>query len=245
MISEMNKIKGRLFTLAALLAVGFSIIWILPDAGSMRLSRLARHLPVEFSTFRGEMVEVTGKELQILAKDTEFERLQYVDLTYPKRPAIEVSIVFSGRDVNNSIHRPERCLDSQGWNFTKQRKIVLKGALADGGNLPVREIVCEKMVKLKDDREIKVMRVQYYTFFGHTQITESHYTRTWQDMKDRLCKGYDQQWAYATFSMPVTKVYADQGMMDPRDALTVEQTEKALSDFIRKLAPLVIDQEAK
>lgn len=241
----MNTVAKRLYILAAFLGVGFSVIWLMPDAGDMRSSRLVRHLPVQFGTMRGERVEVTGTELQILAKDTEFERMQYVDLTNPIQPAIEVSVVFSGKDLNNSIHRPERCLKSQGWNFTKQRSLIIPQALSNGDDLPVREIVCEKTVRQKSGKEIRVMRVQYYTFLGHETITEDHYVRTLQDMKDRLFKGYDQQWAYATFSMPVTKVYADQGLMDSTKALSLEQSEQLLADFIKKLAPLVIDQKNK
>ena len=237
----MNPIHKRLYILAAFMAVGFSMIWLLPKSESMKLSRLARNLPLQFASMEGKRVEVTGKELDILAKDTEFERAQYINKANPYQPAVEVSVVFSGKDLNNSIHRPERCLRSQGWNFTKERKVVIKGALPDGSDLPFREIVCQQPVKLKNGKTITTMRVQYYTFFGHTAITEDHYGRTLQDMKDRLFKGYDQQWAYATFSMPVTQVYADQGLLKGPGVFTLEQTEKMLEDFIRQLSPLVID----
>jgi hypothetical protein len=238
----MNTVSKRLYVLAVLLALGFSTIWLLPKAGSMKLSRLERNLPMRFDTMHGRKKEVTGEELKILAKDTEFERIEYFDMDNPNRPPVEVSVVFSGKDINNSIHRPERCLNSQGWNFTKQRTIVMKGALPNGEDLPMREIVCDQTIT-REGKSIKVRRVQYYTFLGHKVITEDHYARTLQDMKDRLFKGYDQQWAYATFSMPVTDVYAEQGLIKPEAAFTLEQSEKMLEEFIRKLAPLVIDQE--
>ncbi len=233
----------RLYILAAFLAVGFSMIWLLPKSESMKPSRLARNLPMEFGSMRGKQVPVTGKELDILAKDTEFERAQYINDARPMQPAVEVSVVFSGKDLNNSIHRPERCLRSQGWNFVKERKVVVKGAMPDGSDMPFREIVCVKPVKLQDGREIQTMRIQYYSFFGHSVITEDHYGRTLQDMKDRLFKGYDQQWAYATFSMPVTRIYADQGLTRPgQKTYTLEESEKILTEFIRELAPLVVDK---
>ncbi|MFK7911775.1 MAG: exosortase-associated EpsI family protein [Akkermansiaceae bacterium] len=240
----MNTVSKRLYILAIFLAVGFSAIWLLPQSGDMKLSRLERHLPVRFDMVRGTKKQITGEELKILAKDTEFERMEYVDLENPHHPPVEVSVVFSGKDINNSIHRPERCLKSQGWNFTKQRKVVIKGALPDGSDLPMREIVCDQTIK-NGERQIKVRRVQYYTFLGHEAITEDHYTRTLQDMKDRLFKGYDQQWAYATFSMPVTEVYAEQGLIDAKSSFTLEQSEEMLEAFIRKLAPLVVDQKSE
>ena len=236
-----TQVVRRLYILAAFLLVGFSMIWLLPKSEEMKLSRLERNLPMEFGSMRGKSTAVTGVELDILAKDTEFERVQYVNMDYPSRPAVEVSVVFSGKDLNNSIHRPERCLRSQGWNFVKEQKVLVKGAMPDGSDMPFREIVCVKPVKLEDGREITVKRVQYYTFFGHTVVVEGHYGRTIQDMKDRLFKGYDQQWAYATFSLPVTQVYADQGLMRPgQKAYTLKESEAILADFIQKLAPLVV-----
>ncbi|HCL97289.1 MAG TPA: hypothetical protein DHW77_05950 [Verrucomicrobiales bacterium] len=235
-------VTTRLYILALVLVLGFSSIWLLPKAGEIKLSMLQRNLPERFDAMYGKKKEVTGDELKILAKDTEFERVEYFDLNNRLRPSVEVSVVFSGKDINNSIHRPERCLKSQGWNFTKQRKIIIKDALADGGDLPMREIVCDQTIT-RDGKSLKIRRVQYYTFFGHRVITEDHYGRTLQDMKDRLFKGYDQQWAYATFSMPVTQVYAEQGLIKPEAAFTLEQSEKMLEEFIRKLAPLVIDKK--
>ncbi len=236
----MSRITKRLYILVALLLVGYSMIWLLPKSTERKLTCLERHLPHQVATFVGQDRSVTGKELEILSKDTEFERLGYRDTRKPNQPEIEASIVFSGTDLNNSIHRPERCLRSQGWNFVKERKIIVKNALADGSDVPFREIVCTKPVRGKGGREFEVMRVQYYTFFGHSVITESHYGRTIQDMSDRLFKGFDQQWAYATFSMPVTEHYAKQGLMAVEDTLSLEDSEAVLRDFIQQLLPLVV-----
>lgn len=237
----MNSIQKRLYILSGILAAGYSLIWLLPKSGEMKLSRLERHLPMEFEMMRGTPTTVTGAELDILANDTEFERAQYRNLDSPSRPPVEVSVVFSGKDLNNSIHRPERCLRSQGWNFTKERKVMVPGAMPDGSDMPLREIVCEKPVQTQEGAVVTIKRVQYYTFFGHTAVTEDHYGRTWQDMKDRLFKGYDQQWAYATFSIPVySQKHVDAGFVRPNQVFTVEQSEAILAEFIQKLAPLVV-----
>lgn len=239
-------VTKRIYILTLILVTGFSLIWVLPKSESMKPSCLSRHLPMKFDTMVGTRVEVTGKELQILAKDTEFERTQFTNEANRYQPSVEVSVVFSGKDLNNSIHRPERCLRSQGWNFVKERTVVLPSVFPDGSDLPVREIVCKKPVMREDGSSFQAMRVQYYTFFGHTGITESHYGRTFQDMKDRLFKGYDQQWAYATFSVPVTQIYVDQGLMrDGPGTFTLEQSEEILEQFIRKLAPMVVDRPLK
>jgi len=217
------------------------MVWLLPKSEDMKLSRLSHDLPLEFGSMRGTSTAVTGEELKVLSKDTEFERARYVNLDRPTQPPIELSIVFSGKDPNNSIHRPERCLRAQGWNFLKERKVMVKGAMPDGSDMPFREIVCSKPVVLKNGKEVTIMRVQYYTFFGHTAVTEDHYGRTLQDMKDRLFNGYDQQWAYATFSIAVyDQVHVDEGMVRAQNVYTLEESESILAHFITQLSPFVV-----
>lgn len=246
----MNALQKRIIQLTVIIAAGCSLIWLLPASGEMRPSRLARHLPMEFAEYSGERVAITGRELQILAADTEFERMSYKVSSSPSIPNIEVSVVFSGRDMNNSIHRPEVCMHAQGWNFEKLATVTVKGALPDGKDIKFREIVCKRKafdpktnepIMLPNGEQFYMMRVQYYTFLGHSMITENHYRRTVEDMKDRLLKGYDQRWAYLTVSMPVTGAWADQGVANGAITYNQTETEELLADFIRKIAPLVID----
>lgn len=245
----MNIIQKRIVVLAGVMALGFSTVWLLPDAGEMRPSRLARHLPLEFDSFHGTRVAVTGREREILAADTEFERVSYVDTQDQSVPRYEVSVVFSGKDLNNSIHRPEVCLHAQGWNFERQENVTVGNALKNGGAIPFRKIVCtrpvfhpetNKPVILPNGKQLYARRLQYYTFLGHTEITQGHYERTILDMKDRLFRGYDQTWAYVTFSMEVTGAFAEQGALRGK-SYNLAETEGMLDSFIRKLAPLVVD----
>jgi hypothetical protein len=45
-----------------------------------------------------------------------------------------VSIVLSGHDLDNSIHRPERCLPAQGWTIVDSTSLSLPVPEAPGGN---------------------------------------------------------------------------------------------------------------
>lgn len=249
MFKQMSQTQTRILILTGVLLTGFSTVWLLPKAERMKPSRLARHLPLEFQHYKGERIVVTGKEKEILAADTEFERVSYIDTQDDTIPAYEVSVVFSGKDLNNSIHRPEVCLHAQGWEFEKQTNIVVKGALRDGGDITFREIVGKRLVFdpqtnkpviLPNGEQLFARRVQFYTFLGHTDITPGHYQRTLIDMKDRLLRGYDQTWAYVTFSMTVTGAYADQGAFRGK-SYDLAETEQLLSAFIKKLVPLVVD----
>lgn len=246
----MDAITKRLWVLLVILVVGLSSIWLLPKQKEMAISRLSKNLPVSVDSWTSEKREVSPAELKILAADTEFARRFYTDTSNKDFSGIEVSVVFSGKDINNSLHRPEVCLRGQGWNFTRERSIVIPNVFVDGSGLPVREIVCVRPrvkhngvepPKNKFGEPVYDKRIQYYTFFGAEEIVSGHYDRTFADIEARLLQGYDQQWAYATFSVPVTSVYREQGFKIPDDQVFDEaQSAERMEEFMRKLLPQVV-----
>ncbi|SHI73094.1 Protein of unknown function [Rubritalea squalenifaciens DSM 18772] len=254
-MKNLQKMTRRAWILFGMLAVGFSTIWLLPDQKQMVPSRLSKKLPDTCRLWQSVPREVSDKEKEILADDTEFARRFYFDPENPARDyhGFEVSVVFSGKDINNSLHRPEVCLVAQGWQFVGQRHIKLDGVMPDGSDLPVKELVCVRP-RIGEDKQ-PVMngkgepmydkRIQFYTYIGRDKVVSDHYQRTWEDIKDRIVGGFDQQWAYATFSTAVTSAYVDQGnwnsLIPSRDE---DQTREALSDFIQQLLPLILDQES-
>lgn len=245
-------ILKKTWILLAILTCGFSVIWLLPDQQAMVPSRLAQELPAEVDGWQGELRQVGEAELKILAGDTSFARRHYVNPD-PNSPGVEVSVVFSGKDINNSLHRPEVCLRAQGWNFVRERSILLKGVMPDGGDLPVREIVCVRP-RIKHEgvdpplnkfgQPVYDKRIQYYTFFGSEKIVSGHYQRTWEDIKARIVGGFDQRWAYATFSVPVTSIYEEQGVFAGVKSLDDDQAAQLMQNFIKTLLPEVLDHPA-
>lgn len=244
----MDTMNKRLLVLFLVLSVGFSSVWVMPREGERRLSCLSPNLPEKIEFWTGVKGAPDPKELGTLASDTEFSRMNYYHVT---KPSVEMSVVFSGRDINNSIHRPERCLKAQGWNFIKERTVTVENVLADGSDVKFREIICKKPsinqktkqpILLADGKQRHDYHIQYYTFFGHSDIVEGHYARTFIDIRDRLIGGYDQQWAYATFSASVMGEYAKQGigMDDYLATYGMEETEGLLEDFIRLILPQVV-----
>lgn len=235
----------------------FAGLIFLPKTPSMKPSRLIKNLPESFSSWQGEPREPGAKEKQILAKDTEFERMHYVSNGYGKAP-VEVSVVFSGKSVNQSIHRPEICLRAQGWEFVKENNVIFDELLQDGEVLPLRELVCRfplmrrvgagedaelEPVLLSDGTQAYRWRIFYYTFIGHSDIVSGHYARTLQDIKTRVAGGYDQRWAYATFSVPLTADVAEEirpYVFPGIDVLDHEETKSYMKDFLKELLPIVI-----
>ncbi len=232
--------------------LGFlGLLLALPKAPPMKPSRLAKSLPLVVGDWEGNPKEVGEAEKKVLAGDTEFERMEYQHWRGDV-PPIEASIVFSGKDMSASIHRPQVCLRAQGWEFMMEGNRVFKEVLPGGKDLPVREMVCrmpdmqkegEKWVpRLREDGSILYhWRVFFYTYFGHEVIVSGQYERTFQDMEDRLLRGFDQRWAYATFSMMVTEEYVKQGMsMGGYQSMNLAESRKQVGLFLRKLLPMVV-----
>lgn len=247
----MNLTK-RLLILAALCTATFSTVFLLPDTPPIRASRLASHLPERFGDWRGENIPISDRELEILARDTRFERKSFHNPYDSTSIPVEVSIVFSGKDLNNSIHRPETCMRTQGWEFVRMRYLTVAGVGGSSG-MPVKEMLCKRIrlgkdgqpIAGKDGKPLEDWQLLYYTFIGHRTITPGHYARTFADIRDRVIGGYDQTWAYATFSSPIPGKYIEQGLsigfLDPMDT---DETGAYLGEFIRSLMPTVLNPES-
>jgi hypothetical protein len=150
---------------------------------------------------------------------------------------VDLAIVLSGSDINNSIHRPERCMPSQGHNITTTSDRILK--LPNGRQFPVKRLVSIQSVRDASHKEreeyVKYDCLTYYFFVGHDQVTNDHLERTFIDMKDRLLRGMDQRWAYTSVSMWYGKVpWIDK-------TVTMEEADTKLEKFLVDFAERQID----
>jgi EpsI family protein len=218
-------ITRRLLQVQAVLLAGFGSVFLLPHSNKTSPAGIAMTLPNVVGVWIGYDAAVTQKELDALAKDTQFARKIY---TGPEGDQILVSIVLSGDDMTNSIHRPERCLPAQGWQMqsSASRTIQIPG----GKSLGVTRLENARTVQTQDKRQLTVTNLDYYWFIGYKDMTASHLTRTEIDLRDRIMYGYSQRWAYVTIAANVTK-----GIWRPER--TEEQTAAMLDEFIQQLAP--------
>ncbi len=182
-------------------------------------------LPNYIGDWIGQDGEITQREREVLAKDTQFARKTYTNL---RGDRIYVSIVMSGDDMTNSIHRPERCLPAQGWSLqsTETRRITLPA----GKQLEVTRLRNGRSVERVDKTLGTLENLSYYWFVGFNDMTASHLTRTGIDLRDRILYGYNQRWAYVTVAGIVTK-----GWATPQR--TEEETGAIIEDFLRDLTP--------
>ena len=218
-------ITKRLFAVELLLVAGLSTVFLLPQAPKIKPAGISLKLPIWVGDWIGDDAAVTQRELEVLAKDTQFARKIY---TSPEGDAIVVSIVLSGDDMTTSIHRPERCLPAQGWSLlnTSQRAIALPNSVP----LKTMRLSNVREMTAKDKQRFLLPNLTYYWFVGYNQTTPSHFTRTMLDLRDRILRGYNQRWAYVTVAATVT-----QGIARPEH--TEAETDAMIQSFIRELVP--------
>ncbi|MES2474568.1 MAG: EpsI family protein [Verrucomicrobiota bacterium] len=201
--------------LPILLGGMLATVHLLPAAGEMAKSAVNMELPSKAGAWEFRPLPVSEEELKILSADTSFSKAYClraregeVDLAsgmaIPDR--IDLSVVLSGHDLNNSIHRPERCMPAQGHVIGNSSNVEI--TLSEGRTFTVKRLLSVHTIPTNEARTefVSFNCVTYYFFVGHDSITQDHLKRTLVDMKDRLLHGMDQRWAYVSASMWYGKV---------------------------------------
>lgn len=220
-----------------LLATILCSVFILPRQEALMESSISPDLPLNFDLpgWQGKKIQESELERSSLAADTRFSKAQY---TEPRRvfwekekPPVEVSIVYSGNDMNSSIHRPERCLPSQGHVDLRTSNAEI--TLADGRTISFTRLTSRVPLPNRADG-LTLRFVSYYVFIGHSTMHHTHLGRTIQDMYDRVAKGYVQRWAY----------FQTNSYWAPELNLTEEETDKRVRAVISELLPRQVDWSA-
>ncbi len=184
-------------------------IYSLPSVGKVAESAVKMELPDFIGSWSLEKSPPSEAEIGTLSKDTKFSKAQ----CFTARPGevtvggylipdrVDLSVVLSGADINNSIHRPERCMPAQGHNITGSSDQLLK--LSNGRQFLAKRLLSVQTLPatLERKKPLRFNCVTYYFFVGHNHVSDDHLERTFTDMKDRLVRGMDQRWAYVSVSM--------------------------------------------
>lgn len=223
----------RAAALFAVLLGGLGSVLFLPKQLYFQPLGVDPQLPGFVGEWFGSNEAVSDKERQTLGAETEFSRKSY---TNGRGDVLHVTVVLSGQDMNTSIHRPERCLPAQGWTIADKRSTAVP-VDAHGVLHPTR-LHNLRSVAQQAGKARTIYNIDYYWFVGHTDVTGSHFERTWIDMRDRLLHGYNQRWAYISIAATVTKDLQPFG----RDE---KETDALIKDFIKQLVPVVHLNAAK
>lgn len=231
----------RPILLPVLLGATMASVFLLPKVGKVAESAIKMKLPKSMGDWQFDIGQASDKEVKVLASDTEFSKavcLAPIPYSYNQAgeqnlKRIDLSVVLSGTDINNSIHRPERCMPAQGHQIYDAKSDSL--ATAAGRLFPVRDLTSLQTVKIKG-QDYKLNCVTLYFFVGQHEITEDHLRRTVIDMRDRLMRGQDQRWAYVSASM----WFSDKSEFGLPSR---ETAEKEIRQFLSDLADRNIDWE--
>jgi EpsI family protein len=218
---------SRLAVLLAVLCGGLSSVALLPKHLGYQPVGINLGLPETLGPWWGQDVEIGENEHSTLGYDTEFARKRYNN---GRGASILASIVLAGQDMTTGIHRPERCLNAQGWTVGDGSRRVID--VPNFGPLRTTRLINTKKVR-QDDQVIPVTAVCYYWFVGYTDTAASHFQRVWLDGKDRVLKGYNQRWAMILISADITKErerfgYDEQGV------------DELIQGFIKQVTPLIL-----
>ena len=240
---------NRLILLQVLIAGGLSLVFLLPKSPPLQPSAVSLELPnvmILSGWTAGPKIAPSERELVVLAKDTNFARRVYrrtagMDSPPGSREELQASIVLSGKDLNNSVHRPERCLPAQGLNLVSSTEVPVK--LKGGRQITLTRLLC---TGTEPGSKTPYTHLNYYWFVGHDSVQHTHYGRTLKDMQDRLTEGYDQRWAYITVSSNLVRVpMKDEDGQDYFTArLSAEETDRNVAEFVAELAPEIINLKA-
>jgi len=214
----------RLVRLETFLLLGLGSVFLLPKQIKTEPAAVRLDLPNYVGGWRGVETSVTQGERDSLGPDTQFARKLYTNMAGDE---IFASVVLSGPDMNTSIHRPERCLPAQGWTIADSKTV---GLMAGAKQLKATRLHNVRNVRADNGRSLTLNSIDYYWFVGHSDTTPSHFERTWLDIRDRVLKGRNQQWAYVTVMATVTKDYKIAGR-------TEQETDELMRSFIASLVP--------
>lgn len=213
----------RLASLQLMLLGGLGSVFLVPKDIKMQPAAINSSLPEFVGNWEGVDQSISQIERDSLGPDTQFVRKLYTRGT----DEIYVSIVLSGPDMNTSIHRPERCLPAQGWTIADSKTVSVA---VPAGVLKATRLQNIRSVSLENGQPFTLRSLDYYWFVGHSDVTPSHYERTWIDIRDRVLKGCNQQWAYVTVASTITKDLRIFGHDE-------KQTDDLVREFIRDLVP--------
>ncbi len=222
-------ITRRLIIAQVILALGLGSVFLLPKVANSTPQGIDLSLPSYIGGWFGEDQKISEQELLVLAKDTQFARKLY---TNGRGDQIFASIVLSGQDLDNSIHRPERCLPAQGWSIADSRVVKIPLQTPSASTLEVTRLHNMRKVATTDGRTIPIFGLDYYWFIGAKDVTASHLRRTYIDIRDRIMYGYNQRWAYITVAATITEGVTEFGRSE-------QETDALVQEFIAQLYPQI------
>ncbi len=229
-------ITRRLAVVVALVGTALLAVLLLPKSSAqptgLRLVDGNPTLPYDVEGWIGTDLKISEIEVKTLGEETKFSRKSYV---HPSDRSFRLAstIVLSGRDISTSLHRPERCLNAQGWAILSSDVIPIR--IDDQRTFDVRRLHVKRTQLGPDGKTVRTDEAfNFYWYVGEHLLTANHFERFLTDNRDRLFRGVDQRWAYVTVFVEIHH-FTSGGDQD----LGSEDADREGRSFIKRLAPLI------
>jgi hypothetical protein len=157
-------------------------------------NRMEILLPPRVRQYASTNVPPEEIELQTLPKDTTFGRRMYKS---PSGHEILLSVVMMGVD-RTSIHKPEFCLEAQGWRILGRETTQVPITSPHSYDLPVRKFVTSLVSNDAAGKPVQMSGVYVFWFVSAERITASHLGRVGYLTWDLLRTGVLPRWAYVS-----------------------------------------------
>jgi hypothetical protein len=202
-----------------------------PPMQSGDLKGVEMQLPVFLGDYYSQPRRASEVEKRLLPDDTAFAyRVYYRPTADGPKDIMQFGIVLAGAD-SRSIHKPEVCLDGQGWTFLGQANRVI--AVTGGHSLEVRDLyMSRKEVEPDGVREIRAHYM--YWFIGRELSTPSNWERQLVTMSDNIIHLKNHRWAYANLLYQLDETL-------PAEEANRQALEK-MDAFVGAIAPWFMKQ---
>jgi len=101
-----------------------------------------------------------------------------------------------------SIHRPEICLDGQGWQSGEPETLTVQMEEPHDYDLSVTRLLGSKSYKQSNGSVVELSAVYVYWFVSGDRLTASHQERFWYSLNDLVTTGVLPRWAYVACFAP-------------------------------------------
>jgi hypothetical protein len=151
------------------------------------------YLPPSVLGASSTSVPISKLELIWLPADTTYGRRLY---EWPDDRKLLVSVVLMGSD-RTSIHKPEFCLNGQGWEYKASDTEVIQVPMTRPVeySLPVMKVQATKTMQTPRG-EVTLRGMYLYWFVTDQEISALHTRRVWSQTLHMLRTGELQRWAY-------------------------------------------------
>lgn len=204
-----------------------------PPMKAGNMAGVVMELPAGIDRYLGDAEQPDEVEKKLLPADTQMVKMRYRSVNAPeRRDVVQVTVVLSGAE-RRSIHRPEVCLDGQGWTLLESRVIPVE--IHPGQVLEVKDLLIERSL-VGPNGQRKQVRAHYVYWFVGTDVTTPHnLTREWLSSWDSIFRSVNHRWAYASVSAIVTENFTPEE--SGQRVRTNAETLAVITKLIRNLVP--------